>query len=290
MCLNSPDDGKSESPEVGKTRRWKFRKELERLELFTIHDSPFTTMTEFAHDKIVPFKEAKAGKKEQVAEMFNRIAFRYDFVNRFLSAGIDVGWRKKAIRQLIQLNPQHILDVATGTADMPLLMYKMLQPKKITGIDISEGMLALGRQKVLAQGLENVIELKSGDSEAISFNDATFDAITVSFGVRNFANLEKGLTEMYRVLKEGGKTVILEFSRPRNPVIKWLSTIYCRVIAPRAGGMISKNREAYQYLNDSIEAFPEGENFTGIMERAGFKNVYHKPLTLGVCTIYCGEK
>jgi demethylmenaquinone methyltransferase / 2-methoxy-6-polyprenyl-1,4-benzoquinol methylase len=247
-------------------------------------------MTNFAHDKIVPFKEASASKKEQVAEMFNRIAFRYDFVNRFLSAGIDVGWRKKAIRQLVKLNPQHILDVATGTADMPLLMYKMLRPKKITGIDISEGMMELGRQKIAAKELQNVIELKSGDSEAISFDNDTFDAITVSFGVRNFANLEKGLSEMYRVLKTGGKTVILEFSRPKQPFVRWMTRMYCNVIAPRAGGMISKNREAYQYLNDSIEAFPEGANFKKIMERAGFKNIFYKPLTLGICTIYCGEK
>ena len=247
-------------------------------------------MTEFAHDKIVPFKKAAAGKKEQVAEMFDRIAFRYDFINRFLSAGIDVGWRKKAIRQLVPLNPQHILDVATGTADMPLLLYQMLRPKKITGIDISEGMMTLGRQKIAAKGLENVIELKSGDSEAISFENAAFDAVTVSFGVRNFANLEKGLGEMYRVLKPGGKTVILEFSRPQQAFIRWLSNVYCQVIAPGAGGMISKNKAAYQYLNDSIEAFPSGEQFLNLMKQAGFKNLYRKPLTLGVCTIYCGEK
>jgi len=247
-------------------------------------------MTEFAHDKIVPFKKAAAGKKEQVAEMFDRIAFRYDFVNRFLSAGIDVGWRKKAIRQLTPLNPTYILDVATGTADMPLLMYRMLHPKKITGIDISEGMMALGRQKVATQGLQNVIELKTGDSEAISFDNATFDAVTVSFGVRNFANLEKGLHEMHRVLKPGGKTVILEFSRPRQAFIRWITQVYCKIIAPGAGGIISKNKAAYQYLNDSIEAFPDGENFLKLMKQAGFKNLYRKPLTLGVCTIYCGEK
>jgi demethylmenaquinone methyltransferase/2-methoxy-6-polyprenyl-1,4-benzoquinol methylase len=247
-------------------------------------------MPEFAHDKIVPFKEATGSKKEQVAEMFNRIAFRYDFVNRFLSAGIDVGWRKKAIRQLQNLNPQYILDVATGTADMPLLMFKMLRPTKITGIDISEKMMEIGRQKIAAQHLQNKIDLKSGDSEAISFSDASFDAVTVSFGVRNFANLPKGLSEIQRVLKPAGKAVVLEFSRPKNGVARWLYNIYCRIIAPTAGGMISKNKEAYQYLNDSIEAFPEGENFIKIMQQAGFKNVYRKPLSLGICTIYCGEK
>ena len=247
-------------------------------------------MTEFAHDKIVPYKQATTDKKEQVAEMFNRIAFRYDFVNRFLSAGIDVGWRKKAIRQLSKLNPQYILDVATGTADMPLLLYKMLQTKQITGIDISEGMLELGRKKIAAQGLQNVIALQTGDSEAINFGDATFDAVTVSFGVRNFAHLTKGLAEMHRVLRPQGKAVILEFSQPKNGLVKRLYHLYCHVLAPAAGGLISKNREAYQYLNDSIEAFPEGENFLKIMQQAGFRNVYRKPLTLGVCTIYCGEK
>lgn len=260
------------------------------FELFTIDDLRITIMTDFAHDKIIPFKKAAGCKKEQVAEMFDRIAFRYDFVNRFLSAGIDIGWRKKAIRQLLLLNPKHILDVATGTADMPLLMYKMLHPEKITGIDISEGMMALGREKIAAKSLQNVIELKSGDSEAISFDDAAFDAVTVSFGVRNFANLEKGLGEMHRVLRPSGKMVVLEFSRPKQGLMRCMTSVYCRIIAPQAGGLISKNKEAYQYLNDSIEAFPEGERFVEIMKQAGFKNVYRKPLTLGVCTIYCGEK
>jgi demethylmenaquinone methyltransferase / 2-methoxy-6-polyprenyl-1,4-benzoquinol methylase len=250
----------------------------------------FTTMTEFAHDKIVPFKAAATSKKEQVAEMFDRIAFRYDFVNRFLSAGIDVGWRKKAIRQLEAIHPQTILDVATGTADMPLLLFKMLKPQQITGIDISEKMLEIGRQKIAAQHLQDEVLLKSGDSEAISFADASFDAVTVSFGVRNFAHLEKGLSEMHRVLRPGGKAVILEFSRPQNGMIRRLANLYCRILAPAAGGFISNNKEAYQYLNDSIEAFPEGNNFLKIMQQAGFNNVYRKPLTLGVCTIYCGEK
>ena len=247
-------------------------------------------MTDFAHDKIVPYKEVATGKKEQVAEMFNRIAFRYDFVNRFLSAGIDVGWRKKAISQLSKLAPKTILDVATGTADMPLLLNKMLNPQYITGIDISEGMLELGRKKIAVQGLQNKVTLQTGDSEAISFPDASFDAVTVSFGVRNFAHLAIGLAEMHRVLRPQGKAVILEFSQPKNRIIKWLYNVYCKILAPAAGGLISKNREAYQYLNDSIEAFPEGENFLKIMQQAGFKNVYRKPLTLGVCTIYCGEK
>lgn len=247
-------------------------------------------MTEFAHDKIVPFKEAEGSKKEQVAEMFNRIAFRYDFVNRFLSAGIDVSWRKKAIKQLFKIQPKYILDVATGTADLPILMNKMLQPKQITGIDISEKMLEFGRTKIAAQGLQNFVTLKSGDSEAISFNEASFDAVTVSFGVRNFANLEKGLSEMHRVLRPNGKAVILEFSRPRNGFIRWMTDLYCRVLAPAAGGMISSNREAYQYLNDSILAFPEGNAFLKIMQQSGFKNVYRKPLSFGICTIYCGEK
>lgn len=244
----------------------------------------------FEHDTITPYKNDAGSKKEQVAKMFDQIAFRYDFLNRFLSAGIDVGWRKKAIRQLSDLQPKTVLDVATGTADVALLTYKLLQPKKIIGIDISEGMLELGRKKIAEKHLEKIIELQGGDSEAINFSDASFDAITVAFGVRNFANLQKGLAEMLRVLKPGGKVVILEFSKPKMPGIKILYNLYTRVVAPQAGRIIAKNKDAYQYLNDSIEAFPEGNAFLKIMESVGFRNVQLKPLSFGICTIYCGKK
>jgi demethylmenaquinone methyltransferase / 2-methoxy-6-polyprenyl-1,4-benzoquinol methylase len=249
-------------------------------------------MTEFNHDTIVPFKESNETKKAQVSKMFDDIAHRYDFLNRFLSAGIDIGWRKTAIKQLSEIKPETILDVATGTADVALLSAKLLNPKpgKIIGIDISEGMLELGRKKIAAQALDRVIALQTGDSEAIKFGDNTFDAVTVAFGVRNFAHLEKGLSEMLRVLKPGGKVVILEFSKPVLPGVKTLYNLYTRIIAPQAGKYIAKNQAAYKYLNDSIQAFPEGNMFLEIMQQSGFTKCYKKPLSLGVCTIYCGFK
>jgi demethylmenaquinone methyltransferase / 2-methoxy-6-polyprenyl-1,4-benzoquinol methylase len=247
-------------------------------------------MAEYQHDTIVPFKDSVVPKKQQVAEMFNKIAFRYDFLNRFLSGGIDRKWRKKAIRELSSIKPKSILDVATGTADMPILMMKILQPDLITGIDISEGMLALGKQKILRSGLEDKVHLQTGDGESIHFPEDSFDAVTVSFGVRNFQNLEKGLVEMRRVMKSGGKLVILEFSIPGKGFFLLLYKIYLRIIAPRIGKMVSGNADAYQYLNDSVNAFPEGEAFLKILNKTGFSNTYHKKLSLGICTIYCGNK
>lgn len=247
-------------------------------------------MTKFAHDDVVPLEHSALSKKEQVAEMFDDIAFRYDFLNRFLSAGIDVKWRKKAIGQLKDLAPKVILDVATGTADVAIMSTKILAPEKIIGIDISDGMLELGRKKIDQQGLSGTIELLNGDSETIKFDDNTFDAVTVAFGVRNFENLEKGLSEIRRVLKPGGKLVVLEFSKPKAPVMKQLYTIYMKVAAPAIGKMFSKNRNAYKYLDESIKKFPEGKNFTSILDNLGYRNTYRKTLSLGICSIYCGEK
>lgn len=247
-------------------------------------------MAKFAHDEVVPKSNSTQSKKQQVAEMFNSIAFRYDFLNRLLSAGIDVRWRKKAIRELKEVQPKKILDVATGTADVALLTYKMLKPEKIIGIDISEGMLDLGRKKIEKLGLYPIIELFTGDSETIQFPDNSFDAITVAFGVRNFENLELGLKEMYRVLKPGGKLVILEFSKPKQAAFSQLSMFYMNKITPGFGKLFAKNREAYQYLNDSVQAFPEGETFINIMHVAGFTQTYLQTLTFGICTIYCGRK
>ena len=247
-------------------------------------------MSKFAHDTIVPYKQSSQSKKEQVAEMFDNIAFRYDFLNRFLSAGIDVSWRKKAINKLKDIKPQNILDVATGTGDVAILIAKMLKPAKITGIDISEGMLEVGRKKIADLGLGQTIELLSGDSEKINFPDHNFDAITVAFGVRNYQNLEKGLQEMYRVLKPGGKLVVLEFSKPKNVLFKSFYNFYMNYIAPGFGKMVSKNRSAYQYLNDSVQKFPEGQNFINIMEKYGYTNIGFKPLTMGICTLYWGIK
>lgn len=247
-------------------------------------------MTKFAHDEVVPYQHSQLEKKEQVADMFNSIAYRYDFLNRFLSAGIDVWWRKKAIGQLKQLAPKNILDVATGTADVALLTWQMLKPEKITGIDISEGMLDLGRKKIEKLGLSEKIVLQKGDSEVIPFADNYFDAITVAFGVRNFQNLEKGLKEMYRVVKPGGKLVVLEFSKADAGILSALFNFYMNRVTPAIGKLFSKNKEAYQYLNDSVQAFPEGQTFLNIMHEAGFTQTHLKKLSFGICTIYCGSK
>jgi len=247
-------------------------------------------MTKFAHDDVVPYQNSSLNKKQQVAEMFDSIAFRYDFLNRFLSAGIDVRWREKVILQLKEIEPKIVLDVATGTADVALMTYDLLKPEKITGIDISVGMLELGRKKIEAAGLQNAIELKQGDSEAINFPDNYFDAVTVAFGVRNFEDLEKGLREMYRVLKPGRKLAVLEFSRPKNILFKALCNIYMNIITPNAGRIFAKNKDAYQYLNNSVQTFPERENFIDILTKNGYKNTYSKPLTLGICCMYFGSK
>lgn len=222
--------------------------------------------------------------------MFNSIAFRYDFINRFLSAGIDIRWRKKAIRQLVKIQPKTILDVATGTADVAIMASGILNPDKITGIDISDGMLELGRKKVEKAGFSGKIELLNGDCETINFKNDSFEAVTVAFGVRNFENLEKGLSEILRVMKPGGKLVVLEFSKPKSAVVKALYNFYMKVITPNLGKIFSKNRNAYQYLDESIQKFPEGKNFTNILDSLGYKNTYFKPLSLGICSIYCGEK
>ncbi len=247
-------------------------------------------MAKFAHDEIVPYQKSDLAKKEQVAQMFNSIAHRYDFMNRFLTVGVDIYWRKAAIRQLKSIAPKEVLDVATGTGDIAILTYKMLKPEKITGIDISEGMLELGRKKLENLHLTDHITLQTGDSETIRFEDNRFDAITVAYGVRNFQNLDKGLKEMHRVLKPGGKLVVLEFSRPTQPLFRKLCDFYMNVLTPAIGNLFAKNRDAYQYLNDSVQAFPEGQTFLTIMNDAGFTQTYLKKLSLGICTIYCGSK
>ncbi len=247
-------------------------------------------MSQYEHDKIVPFADSNEGKKEQVATMFDHIAKRYDFLNRFLSLGIDQGWRKKAIANFGTQKIKHLLDIATGTADMALMAHKKIAPEKITGIDISEGMMQYGRIKIANKGLNNQIQLITGDSTAIPFEDAKFDAAMVAFGVRNFANLEKGLSEIYRVLEPGSKLVILEFSQPSSFWFKPIYQFYMNWVTPTIGKIFSGNRAAYQYLNDSVIAFPEGEAFLKVFDQVGFKQVFQKKLTLGICSIYCGIK
>ena len=242
------------------------------------------------HDNVTPFDDPDRSKKEQVAEMFDRVANRYDVMNRLLSAGIDIKWRKKAILQLKNDKPKQILDVATGTCDMAIISYKLLRPEKITGIDISGEMLKVGRKKIEKEGLTSVIELQTGDSETINFADNSFDAVTVAFGVRNFENLESGLKEMLRVLKPGGKLIVLEFSRPRTRIFRSLYNLYMSIVAPEVARWVSRNKKAYQYLNQSANLFPERQNFVDILNRTGYSNTSFKPLSAGICCIYIGEK
>jgi demethylmenaquinone methyltransferase/2-methoxy-6-polyprenyl-1,4-benzoquinol methylase len=247
-------------------------------------------MAGFQHDSVVPNHKADTGKKQQVAEMFDDIAHRYDFMNRFLSAGIDKGWRRKALKELIPFEPSTMLDVATGTAEVALMAADILKPDRIVGIDISEGMLELGRKKVREAGLEPMIELRTGDSESIGFEDTSFDAATVAFGVRNFSDLAKGLTEIRRVLKPGGRLVVLEFSKPTAFGLKQLYNFYTGTLAPGLGGLFSKNREAYRYLHDSVQAFPEGEDFLKVLSDCNYRDLTCKRLSFGICSIYAGSK
>ena len=222
--------------------------------------------------------------------MFDKIAGKYDKMNRFLSARTDIGWRKRAIRMLGKDNPRHILDVATGTADMALLAYKMLKPDKITGIDISAGMLELGVKKIEKEGLGDKIHLQLGDSETINFPDNTFDAVMVAFGVRNFENLDNGLAEMLRVLKPGGRLIVLEFSKPKQKAIKSFYNLYMGIVAPQVARWFKQNKEAYQYLNESAKAFPDRHLFTDILKKVGYSDTAFNPLSLGICCIYSGQK
>lgn len=221
--------------------------------------------------------------------MFNNISHRYDFLNHFLSLGIDKLWRKTAIGFLKPLHPQFILDVATGTGDFAIQALN-LNPRKITGIDISEGMLSIGTQKIQKLKLSHRIELLKGDSENLQFADDTFDAVTVGFGVRNFENLEEGLSEIRRVLKPGAMLVVLEFSRPRRFPMRQLYNFYFKNILPGLGRLISKDKSAYTYLPESVEAFPDGTDFENILNRVGFKETACKPLTFGISSIYTARK
>ncbi|MDH5607950.1 MAG: bifunctional demethylmenaquinone methyltransferase/2-methoxy-6-polyprenyl-1,4-benzoquinol methylase UbiE [Cyclobacteriaceae bacterium] len=238
---------------------------------------------------VVPYKDKEGGKKEQVAEMFNNISGKYDFLNHFLSLGIDIWWRKKAIRQLRDLKPAQILDIATGTGDLAIAALS-LHPEKVTGVDISEGMLKVGREKLKRKSLDTKIELLAGDSENLPFADNKFDAVIVAFGVRNFENLEKGLSDMYRVVRPGGRVVILEFSRPRTFPFKQLYQFYFKWILPKIGKIVSKDQAAYTYLPDSVQAFPDGEDFLRILTKIGFQQTQCKPQTFGISSIYIGIK
>lgn len=238
---------------------------------------------------IKPYKDSELGKKEQVAQMFDTISKNYDGLNRIISLGIDIKWRKEVVEIVGKNNPKQILDIATGTGDLALMMSK-LAPERIVGLDISEGMLEVGKQKIAKARLSDKIEMIVGDSEEMPFSDHTFDAITVSFGVRNFANLDKGIKEIARVLKTTGVLVILETSNPTKFPFKQGYKLYTNLFLPIVGKLFSKDKVAYSYLSESANSFPFGRAFNNILEKNGFKHTEHKPVTFGVATIYTARK
>lgn len=238
---------------------------------------------------VVPYKEKNTSKKEQVAEMFDNISPKYDFLNHFLSVGIDIYWRKRAIQWLKAERPKTILDVATGTCDFALEAM-ILKPEKVVGVDISEGMLAEGQKKIDRRNLGHVISLELGDSENLNFADNSFEAVIVSFGVRNFENLEKGLENIYRVLAPNGTLIVLEFSQPTATPFKQFYNAYSNYLLPQIGKFFSKDSSAYTYLPESVKAFPSGADFLQILQQIGFQNTICEPLTWGISSIYKAKK
>ena len=243
----------------------------------------------YKQEEIKPYgKEGEKGKL--VEEMFDNIAPTYDTLNHRLSWDIDKGWRKKAIRQLLPFQPKAILDIATGTGDFAILSAKELRPQRMIGIDISEGMMKIGQKKVEAEGLQHIVSFKKDDCTHLSFDDNSFDAVTAAFGIRNFQNLDQGLSEMYRVLKPNGHLSIVELTTPVSFPMKQLFKLYSHTILPVYGKLISKDTSAYSYLTNTIEAFPQGEVMLDILRKAGFKNASFKRLTFGICTMYFATK
>ena len=242
----------------------------------------------YQQETIKPYNEGE--KAAQVEQMFDNIAPTYDTLNHRLSWDIDKGWRKKAIKALAPYQPQSLLDIATGTGDFAILAARMLRPKKLIGADISEGMMEIGRQKVRKAGLERVICFEREDCTSLSYADDTFDAVTAAFGIRNFANLDKGLSEMCRVLRKGGHLSIVELTTPVSFLMKQLFHIYSHTVLPIYGRIISKDSSAYSYLTKTIEAFPQGEEMVGILKKAGFSEAKFKRLTFGICTMYFATK
>lgn len=243
----------------------------------------------YRQEHIKPYK-AEGDKGELVEQMFNNIAPTYDSLNHRLSWDIDKKWRQRAIQRLSAFHPQHILDIATGTGDFAILAAQHLRPKSLIGVDISEGMMKIGKEKVHNAGLESIISFAKEDCLNLSFDNDTFDAVTAAFGIRNFSNLEKGLSEMYRVLRSGGHLCIIELTSPISFPMKQLFKLYSHSILPVYGRLISKDRSAYRYLTATIEAFPQGEQMMKILQRIGFSNVSFQRLTFGVCTMYFATK
>ena len=242
----------------------------------------------YTQEKIVPYHEG--AKAEQVEAMFNNIAPSYDKLNHRLSWNIDRGWRRKAIRQLEPFKPQAMLDIATGTGDFAIMAAQMLHPQRLVGADISEGMMAVGAEKVKRLGLQDIISFAKEDCLELSYQDGTFDAVTAAFGIRNFADLDRGLKEMCRVLKQGGHLSIVELTTPVSFPMKQLFKIYSHTVLPVYGRLISKDKSAYSYLTKTIEAFPQGERMMDILKKTGFKDASFQRLTFGICTLYTATK
>ena len=242
----------------------------------------------YEQEKITPYHDGE--KASQVEMMFDNIAPTYDTLNHRLSWDIDKGWRRKAIRQLAPYNPQSLLDIATGTGDFAIMAAQMLSPQRLIGADISEGMMDIGRQKVRKAGLDGIISFEREDCTALSYTDNSFDAVTAAFGIRNFANLDKGLAEMCRVLKKGGHLSIVELTTPVSFPMKQLFHIYSHTVLPVYGRFISRDSSAYTYLTKTIEAFPQGEQMVEILKKAGFADASFKRLTFGICTMYFATK
>jgi demethylmenaquinone methyltransferase/2-methoxy-6-polyprenyl-1,4-benzoquinol methylase len=240
-------------------------------------------------EKVVKPYNSDRSKKEEVAEMFNNISGKYDFLNHFLSLGIDHLWRAKAVKELKEIEPKRILDIATGTGDFAIASLK-LNPTEIIGMDISSGMLEVGKEKMKKKKVDNIISMRLGDSEDLPFEDNYFDGLTVGFGVRNFENLEKGLSEMLRVIRPGGKAIILEFSKPKKFPVKQGFGVISKYIIPFFGKLISKDDKAYAYLPESVAAFPEGKAFENILNKLNYKNIKSIPVSGGIATIYVGSK
>lgn len=241
-------------------------------------------------EQVTPYGDQATAKTEQVRQMFDAIAPAYDFMNRAMTLGIDIWWRQLAVKRLRRLSPTRILDVATGTGDFAIQLYKSLHPQHITGIDLSQGMLDEARRKVKEKQLENAISFEQGDCMALEMEDASFDAVTVAFGVRNFEHLQQGYSEMARVLRPGGILCVLELSTPTNPIIRWFYDLYTLHIIPWIGSKKSGEKSAYRYLPESIAAVPQGDDMLQLMRNAGLHDTTCKRLTLGVCTIYSAKK
>ena len=236
--------------------------------------------------EIKPYSK-KSSKKQQVEQMFNKVSKKYDILNRILSFGIDKGWRNKVFKIVKKSNPKSILDIATGTGDLAIKLSKITN---VIGIDISKGMLEVGEEKIKQKKLTERIILKLADAENLPFKDNSFDTITVAFGVRNFENLEKGINEIKRVLKNNGKLIVLEFSQPKNIIVSSIYNLYSKYFMPFVGGIISKDKKAYKYLDESSRKFISGEKFLNLLEHIGLKNNKCKRLTFGIASIYTGEK